>query len=371
MNMVPAHCGYRTRLFVLGLALLVLASGAARARAESALEAELGEVAKKLKDKLSKDDIKAVAIGDITGRANLAANGGPGIQKILAQKLQNLGVTIDANSKFEVKGDYKDFEDGDDKLLSVKLTIRLLDPNDVELMAIPRIIHGSESVDRVLGITGNFTPGGDAKQQSDERKQNLKDPPKVERKGARVRVSNDSPYAIEIHVKKNGKFVPREAEEKDGKTFVPLQRDEEFGVLLVNDSPFDAAVSLFLDGLSMFAFSENKDYQNVILKAKSQFLVEGWHLSNTKSAGFVVRDFPDTDPKLKLRDRAKLGVITACFSAAWEKDPEERPPDEAKTRAKFIDLGKEKKIDYKEVKRFVGTVRSTISVRYDNSVADK
>jgi hypothetical protein len=362
--MVPRHCGYPPpRSFLaLGLALLVLASAAVPAQAQSALERELTEVAKKLQERLSKEGVKAVALGDITGRAKLAANGGPGIQKILAQKLQDLGVTVDANSKFEVKGDFTDVEEGEDKILSVKLTIRLVDPNDEELMKIPRIIQGSESVDRILGITGNFTPGGDKKQQSDERKQNLKDPPKVERRGARVRVG-DSPYALEVQVKKNGKFVPRESEDRGGKTFVPLDRDEEFGLLLVNDSDFDAAAAVFLDGLSMFAFSENKEYQNVIIPPKSQYLVEGWHLSNKKSAGFVVRDFPDNDPKLKLRDRGKLGVITVCFAAAWEKDP---PPDEAKTRSKFIDLGPEKKIDYKEVQRFIGTVRSTISVRYDN-----
>ena len=64
-------------------------------------------------------------------------------------------------------------------------------------------------------------------------------------------------------------FRPRAAsKDEDGFAFLKINRDEIYAVKLINDSPHDAAVTLTIDGLSVFAFSENSNYTYWIVRAR-------------------------------------------------------------------------------------------------------
>jgi hypothetical protein len=356
-----------TRWSVLGLltvaGLCWMTPGAARA--ENALRQELKLLARDVKQTLDKEQARTVAVGEFTARSRLATNAGPGIRKVLAEELKGLGVILDEKAPFEIQGYYQDAEGPPpEKEYGVRLAARLLSQNgDTLLDFAPRMIYGEESRSTLLAETGKYSPNGDREQRSDELKQHLLRPD-VDIQKVRIRATPDSPYAIEIHVKKGSQYGARAAQKINGKAFVPMRAEEVFAVVLINDSDYEAAATLALDGLSVFAFSQNKNYTYWFVPAHSKIRIDGWHLNNRKMAEFIVRNLPDyEDGSIRLRDRSNLGVITACFSAAWV-NKDQPPRDEYGRNGTFVDKGKEIDRPSVEVSRYVGKVRAAISVRY-------
>src|SRR5262249_17785170 len=122
----------------------------------------------------------------------------------------------------------------------------------------------------------------------------------------------------------------RQATVQDGLAFVPLSRGEVFGVKLINRSPYDAAVTLTIDGINMYAFSKVKDpstgrpkFSVVVLGPGEEAFVPGWHRTNEVSEEFVITEYARS-AAAELHSNAPTGVITATFAAAWPKD--QAPP---------------------------------------------
>ena len=55
------------------------------------------------------------------------------------------------------------------------------------------------------------------------------------------------------------------APDKDGLAFFKINRGEVYAVKVANRADHDVAVNLAIDGLGMFAFSENRNYEVVIV----------------------------------------------------------------------------------------------------------
>jgi hypothetical protein len=338
----------------------------AAVRAETALQLEVRALAQDIKHKLDKEQTRSVAVGEFTPRSRLASNAGPGIRKTLIEELKKLGVQVDEKAAHEIQGHYQDAEDKGSGQLGVRLAARLLDSAGNPLLEFtPRMILGEESVPTLLSATGTFSPTGDARKRSEDLRGYL-DRPTVDLRKFTIRAAPNSPYAVEIHVRRDSQYSPRQPENVGGRAFVPLRRKEVFAVVLVNDSDYEAAVALSLDGLSVFAFSENRNYRYWFVPKKSRVRIDGWHLNNRKLAEFVVRSLPQQDSgHYRLPDRGSLGVITACFSAAWSQK-NGIPPDEHVSRnsATFIDRGQAIDRTSREVSRYIGGVRAVVSVRY-------
>src|SRR5206468_2703941 len=142
--------------------------------------------------------------------------------------------------------------------------------------------------------------------------------PAVRVSAGRVSVSDRSPYAVEVSVKSDGRYLPRPAEEEKGTAFVPLGPREVFAVNLVNGSDHDAAVELMLDGLSVFAFSDSPAYRHLVVPRRGSTLVRGWHRTNRLSEAFVITDYPRSAVAELLANPDRVGTITATFAAAWD-----------------------------------------------------
>jgi hypothetical protein len=169
-----------------------------------------------------------------------------------------------------------------------------------------------------------------------------------------------------------GPFEARAPEVKDGETFVPIRRGEVYVIRLINRSEHDAAVTVAIDGLSMFAFSEVKDaksgapkYTHVIVDPGKQSDIKGWHVTNEQSDSFQVTEYAKSAAaELNLQSGSGLGTITVCFAAAWAKArPADEPEDPTREAAA---TGRGPRIDqkYTEVVRKIGVLRATVSVRY-------
>jgi hypothetical protein len=193
------------------------------------------------------------------------------------------------------------------------------------------------------------------------------DNPSVFLDGPRVAASAKSPYAIELLVKNGDKYLPRPAESDDGLAFAKMGRDDVYAVRLINNSPLDCSVVLTIDGLNMFAFSDRKDYNHVIIPAGQSGVIFGWHRTNQISDSFLVCDYAKSEAAKLLPQSNAVGTITATFCAAWPQDA--APPGDEPGKAKgapseATGRGAAVAHNYQEVRRHVGVVRSTVSMRY-------
>jgi hypothetical protein len=148
-----------------------------------------------------------------------------------------------------------------------------------------------------------------------------------------------------------------------------LDKNDVYAVRLINTSNFDAAVTLTIDGLNVFAFSEAKDetgdprVARLVVAKQSQATITGWFLTGNKSASFLVTDLPKSAGG-SLKSPAPVGTITASFAAAVARGGK-LPADEPKTRpAGATGLDAEPGLDDAEAERTIGVIRDTISIRY-------
>src|SRR5262249_34174498 len=145
-------------------------------------------------------------------------------------------------------------------LLAVRIKGTVTDRSGQVLFTFSRGVFSEAVVAALFGTTAKLPADLPPAERNAELEKRL-DKPKVHIEGSRVSAAADSPYAVEILAapQPGGKYQPRTATVQDGLAFVPLRRGEVFGVRLINKSPHDAAVTLTIDGLSLYAFSDVKD----------------------------------------------------------------------------------------------------------------
>ena len=361
------HPGRRILTAGVLLPLLTVVSGASRA--SSALSTEMGVVAKQIKLLLEQKGQDAIAVGEFRGTAKLAASGGPAISKALSDELKKLGVALKRRAELEVNGDYRDATDRRTKKLTLQIKAHVVDRSGNEVVSFePRGILNETTIATLIGVTATV-PADATDEERDEKLTDAIDNPQVHLANTRISAAGDSPYAIEILVKSSSDYRPRAAsKDDDGFAFLRIRRGEVYAVKLINDSPHDAAVTLAVDGLGVFAFSENTGYSHFIVGSKKSLIVPGWHRTNKVSDSFQVTEYARSAAAEKLPGSTNIGTITAAFAAAWPKGS--LPPDDeapvAKGGPSGDATGKGPAVDttFTEVVREVGRLRASVSVRY-------
>lgn len=335
---------------------------------EDGLTIELRALAKDFARIIEKHGGGAVAIGEFSASTDVRGSVGPQVQLVLARELRALRCVVDNERyKFEIKGDYQPIVDKSTDLLGIKLVGRLIDRETGEPLAekpTGRFVFGAETVPAMIGLNVSGSPTQDPRELSDRFKE-AGSKPQVVVAGSRIRGQTEQ-FGIEMIVKEEGRYVARPVTtDSAGRPFLPLQQTEVYGVRLINHSSHETAVDLCIDGINVFAFSD-KPARYWILDPKSSLDVLGWHLTDTRSAEFkVVAEYPQSAAaKLKLKSSARIGLITASFSASWAKESN-RPDDEPTLTGRGTGFGAEISFDTKSVKRTIGTPRDMISVRYE------
>ena len=203
-------------------------------------------------------------------------------------------------------------------------------------------------------------------------------------RGSQVFASKTSPYGIEIRVK--GKVIVPVL--KDGEVFIDLNRGDEYEVVLLNDSPFDAAAVLNIDGINSFAFSKMRLdsgpkkgqplYSTWVLTRKNVANaagILGWHIDNETVDAFVITRYAES-ASASLNQKNSIGTIQAVFSAAWPKGTEPptslNEPNGGKDRGLPDATGRGKtttqKVTPTEVE--IGVVRASVEIRYSRTIND-
>jgi hypothetical protein len=336
---------------------------------------DLTAVAEEIVRLLKERGADAVSIGEFTCPPQLAANAGPGIGKSLADKLA-AHVTVRRGARLGVQGRYALADGVPARELAVRITVEVVDrtggvlgafiadatftPDDKSPEA-----DGAGTLSSLLAVTAVLPPDEDLKARREKFLDSV-NAPKVHLDDTRVFAAPNSPYGVEVLV--NGR--PRKPVNDNGFAFVPIRRNERYAVRLINNSDLDAAVTLTIDGLSLFAFSDHPNYSQVIVPAKRSGVIEGWHRTNASSDAFEVTTYAKGAAAQLLPNSARLGTITASFAAAWPKNT--RPPEDelfarlAANRGEKLATGRgpEVKAEFREVERHVGAVRACVSVRY-------
>jgi hypothetical protein len=348
-------------------------TAAGTARADN-LRLELAELAGEIQKVVEQQNQSAIAVGEFTGPSHTPTSAGPAIEQALTLELQARKVRVEKQAALEVKGDYRDATDAETKLLMLKIRARVFDSNgDVVVELHARAVHGNTEVAKVLGITASLPPKGDYEERNQELRRRLRQP-SVHVDGPRVSSRAESAFQVEVLVQDGpgGRVQPRDARVEGGLAFVPIRRDECYEVRLTNKSAFEAAATLSIDGLDQFAFSDVKDpktgkprYTVRIVPAGGSTVIRGWHRTNEVADSFLVTEFSRSAAARRLQNTAKVGTLVVTFAACWQSNAQ-RPPDEQSDDRAANATGQGPPVAQKlrEVRRTIGAVRDTVSIRY-------
>ncbi len=361
---------WKTQTFVaLGLALAASFASSSSAHAGEAFK-DLADIVPRIKNLLAQKNASSVSISQIEGPAAQKATGGPGIAKFLADGLTREKIKVEDTANIGISGKYRASDDPATKLKVVVLKLEVEDRDGNALDTIERTIRDPSAISILLGLSVSL-PQGDETANPDVRAARdqalrvaISDPGSTTKvNDARVSAGDRNDLAIEIDVKQAGNFTPRPPSQSNGVAFVPLTKDEVFGIRLINDTDKRVAVSLHIDGLSIFSISENKAYTHVLIEPRSQVMIPGWHVSNKESRAFLVTGL-DEGLAAKLKSRAPVGTVTACFHTTTE-------PAGAKGEDFSVGSGDTVNQQYQETSVVIGQALASVSVRYKKPVSGK
>ena len=362
---------------LLGIALL-----ASNARASEPMRTALTPVADDCQKWLSGRKYKSVCIAEIVGPRTYPTSAGPGIRLVMVELLRQRNFEVKDRAPIAISMMYKprDVADGkerDRKRLVVDLRIVFSDSRETELDDFEERIDHDEAVQIILGTSQSSGGPGTATPAIQFFE------PKTNFDGTTVLGGDEKLYGLEVIA--NGAAVT--PEDRDGLAYIPLRREQEYTVRLVNRSKTEAAARLSIDGLNVFTFIDEKQpatladgkpnprggeplFDLFLVPAGGSVEVPGWMISRSKTLGFKVTSYPNTAVAQLGRDQSPTGTITATFSAAWEKGQKPPAGELPTTRGPGDDgtgFGKPKAIEAGPVERQVGKLRASVSVRYSST----
>jgi hypothetical protein len=360
------------------LAAALLLGSAASTHAAATLREGLATVAKDISQLLAAEKLgKKVGFGQFTGPPTRATSSGPGIAQMLAEELQRLGITIETPADVGIEGKYRAVQIKETGEIAVQIIISLVDAEGKSLgkQDYQFGIFGEAEMAAALGLTVHYPPKGDNEVRNEKVKEAY-NKPSVSISRGRIAAGQGSPYALMVLVSDtpDGKFRPRKPKVKNGAAYVDIKRGEYYRLVLINDSAYEAAARVTIDGISMYAFSNIRaqsgqpKYGLVVIGKGKAAHIKGWHIDNEQSDSFVVTEYAKT-AAAELKSKAKMGTITVSFMAAWgknEQPPADEPSKPSPRSAGGDGTGRGARVGakYKEVSRNIGVVRASVSVRY-------
>jgi hypothetical protein len=266
----------------LALALAVCLSGGPAARAAEPGKEGLQEVVAKLADGVRKVAAKleqpAVRIGFFSPFGIDDSNAGAAFMAELAAALKDF---VNPGAALELQGSYGFVENPEKSglkaiVVRTKLVRVSSGAEEKEFPAFEGFIRAVPDIARIMGPGGvAFKPDKDSPgRPSEDKNRDIQNslppgpgqPPAVQAHvhgpgDTLVSATKDSLYDVEIRSRPladPGVATPRKVELKNGLPFVPIDKGEVYEVRVVNRSRQEIAVSLAVDGIDVFAFSDDR-----------------------------------------------------------------------------------------------------------------
>ncbi len=360
---------------------------AAGAAENLTLERAIADIAGNVAEVVHAQNAKEIVVNPISDTGDLTHTSGPGLTEKLIGQLRAKGLEPALKADLIFSGEYSVGEAENDGVrqgfavgrLAFKVKRRngkvLIDSEkDLGEARQPRVTDPA-GLAILADATVFLPPNAPAEVQNRTLIDSLDNKPGLfQVEGTRIRPTG-APYAVEMLVAPVGDdaprheaFRPRAVEVRQGMPFLKVQPGEALAVRIINDAGHDAAATVTVDGLSMFAFRDDKADKNehVIIVTHSAGDILGWYRNARRSSVFLVADLPKDHPNAALlKNPAKIGAISVTFAAAWERD-DQRPADEDGTRqATEIVPGAPIDAPYETLKRHIGGFRAAVTVRYD------
>lgn len=365
-------------LLLLLAACLVLACRPAAAA--DPLELELGAIVEDVAGVLKKRNQDAIRVGLFAGDGRTPSDIGPEIQRVLVAGFAKRGVKASDGALIEIKGDYgaatKNPAAPAEDLLFIRVTARLIDTETQQALAnidaFSRAVYGNPTVAKALALSVALPADADLPTRNRALREAVKRPATVVAKSL-VRSTPASPFAAELLVSAGPQApadVGREATLEAGFAYVEVAKGECYRLRVHNAAAFDVAVSVSIDGLDLFAFSDPEyraaDGQPalgyVVVPKGQAGVVAGWFRTEKRADAFLVAGYAQSAAKELNAAQSKVGQVCVQFHAAWEGSAD-KPPDEAGKDAATA-RGEPVSVDLVRVKRQVGAVRDQVAIRY-------
>ena len=356
-----------------------------------------------LKDYFEKEAYPLViAVGEFTSPPDDDTNYSNGFKKTITDELKNIGFKVEKSATFFLNGEYFKSSSKDDKEISVKGSFELKNKTTKEKISVfPIQINYFVDVAKIIGSTVAFTadsppvPPGDVKREKESRNQypetTLQDAKDINRKIAEnsvtpkfylnkdsdlIRTKQSASYGIKIWVKDGEKFryIPiRENDEK--RPFVDLKKGDIYKIELINDSKYEAAAEVLIDGLNTHNFSEIRDpntkshkYKYIIIDSDGKSVVHGWEKNDNKVYEFKTDIYAEDNQQSNFKPVQETGIIMVSFYVSYEKG--KKPPFISATKGpRKLQTVRGKEVDSKtsSVEREVSDQPiDIISIRYSH-----
>lgn len=377
---------------------------ASPAHASDALRKELSAMSDSIVKILKRRGVTQVAVGPFeenrgqdASENNLPTNAGPGIAQIFKEELEGRGLSVVRTAEYTVNGNYTftqvqvdDPQQAGRKqdIMAVRVVSSVMDRSgdvlvdlaSTESARFQASVTDESTVVTLAGVPVDLPPGEPPTETQARIKEIVLDGQFAQAKiknNSQVFAGADSPYGMEIRVAGRPKPAILSGDLKLPQ--VDIGAGDRYEIVLYNNSAFDAAVELSVDGVNTFAFSEEKfesgekqgrpKYERWVIPAGQSAIVRGWHRHNAGPralSAFEVAPYPESAAALLGRQDG-IGVVTAVFSAAWLPGGNP-PPDEPTAGARSAPLGTKMGPpigeQLTEAKREFGVVRASVSIRY-------
>ena len=165
-------------------------------------------------------------------------------------------------------------------------------------------------------------------------------------KDGQIKPGPGSPFAIEVFtaapnadpkkphkISDYGIAVPKD---EDGLAFVKIDRGHVYGIQITNTADFDAAVSLNIDGLSMFVACDKDDpaskkklrddkgqplHNFIVVEKGKKVFIQGWFVNLKETDEFLVTEYAKS-----------LSAQFQAPSAKWASSPAASTPPSRRTK---------------------------------------
>lgn len=335
---------------------------------------------------------KTVAVGTFAAAPRLESSGGVGLSVRVKKALQSLGMTVQPKGAVQLSGGFADamvapesisgIEQLGERPSRVALRIEYLvrDASDRDIAKGVVNAFGDAPLE-IAGGTGDLatpdrTTDGEISDESFDRQQaaihDSFQTPNAVVVGSETRPSRNSPFGMEVRVLNPGGqgSSARRPEVRDGRSFVQLSKGDEYVVRLRNATDGTVLVSLTIDGLDAFTFSQDpgdKDRKvHFVLKPNAQYEVPGWFISKKFSETFRITDYARSEAVKMFGSSESVGQITATFYAAAVM----RSYTVSAPYVEGIGTERGRKVEtnYQQVDMQEGSPLATVTVRYEKSL---
>lgn len=358
--------------------------------------------AEKLTKILLDSERRSVTFGQFDQDSETGGNVGPGIRSELILAFESVNklrtdkgepsvrVDSDVNAGSVIKGSFSTDDDPNDlgtpepkRLLVVKINVVITDGTD-KISDFTFYLERARDIITAEGLTLKLNPNHSPKQdhaairkaiENTKADKPEKAKPMFAADGSKIKTSPDSPFAVELVTRSpvSKVYAPRGPKKDSGVLpLVPIGVGEIYGVKIYNDSDEEVAVSLKIDGIDQFTFSEDRNpdtarprFSSWIIGPKSDFTIKGWHTTSDPNrkdnlAAFLVTKYGEGASKYAPPETpGNVGVISVSFAKSH--------PADSKNAKSSAETGFGPPVEQKQkvVERKIDPPHEFISVRYN------